>query len=277
MMTTPPLFRFTPWLRRLIAANVAVFFLQETIFTGQWIVQMFGFTPARVLTRPWGAVTYMFLHGGFLHLAVNMLMLFIFGAAVEERLGSRVFIRYYLVSGLGGAMLSLLLGPAVGVAHNPIVGASGAIFGVALAFAYFWPDAPVYVFPLPVPVKVKWLVAFLAVMNLVSTINASQRGVATLAHLGGFMAGYLFLKLRSGSSGTTAPVRRIVPTKVLVHPAARRQPAAPPPPPEPHGGTRHREEIDRLLDKISREGERALSDEERRLLLEESERLRKKE
>jgi len=276
-MTAPALFRFTPWLRRLIAANVAVFFLQETVFTGQWVADVFGFTPARVLSRPWGAVTYMFLHGDFLHLAVNMLMLFIFGAAVEERLGSRVFIRYYLVSGLGGAALSLLLGPAVGVAHTPIIGASGAIFGVALAFAYFWPDAPVYVFPLPVPVKVKWLVAFLAVVNLVSTINSAQRGVATLAHLGGFMAGYLFLKLRAGSSAVAAPVQRIVPTKVLVHPAARRQPAAPPPPREPRGDDGHREQIDRVLDKISREGERSLSAEERRLLLEESERLRKKE
>jgi len=276
-MTAPSLFRFTPWLRRLIAANVGVFFLQETIFTGQWVADWLGFTPARVLVHPWGAFTYMFLHASFLHLAVNMLMLFIFGAAVEERLGSRVFIRYYLVSGLGGAALSLLLGPAVGVAHTPIIGASGAIFGVALAFAYFWPDAPVYVFPLPVPVKVKWLVAFLAVINLVSTINADQHGVATLAHLGGFMAGYLFLKLRAGSSGAAAPVHRIVPTKVLVHPAARRQPAAPPLPPEPRRDEGQREKIDRLLDKISREGESSLSDEERRLLLEESERLRKKE
>jgi len=276
-MTAPSLFRFTPWLRRLIAANVGVFFLQETIFTGQWIADWLGFTPARVLTRPWGAATYMFLHADFLHLAVNMLMLFIFGAAVEERLGSRVFIRYYLVSGLGGAALSLLLGPAVGVAHTPIIGASGAIFGVALAFAYFWPDAPVYIFPLPVPVKVKWLVAFLAVINLVSTISADQHGVATLAHLGGFMAGYLFLKLRAGSSGAAAPVQRIVPTKVLVHPAARRQPASPPPPPEPLRHEGQREQIDRVLEKISREGESSLSAEERRLLLEESERLRKKE
>ena len=113
--------------------------------------------------------------------------------------------------------------------------------------------------------------------DLVSTISADQHGVATLAHLGGFMAGYLFLKLRTGSSGAATPVQRIVPTKVLVHPAARRQPASPPPPPEPQRHEGQREQIDRVLEKISREGESSLSAEERRLLLEESERLRKKE
>ncbi len=277
-MSPPRLFRFTPWVRRILAANVGVFFLQETIFTGRWAVETFGFAPTQALMRPWSAFTYMFLHGGFLHLAVNMLMLFIFGGMVEERLGSRSFARYYVISGLGGAALSLLLGPALGVGQIPVIGASGAVLGVALAFAYFWPDAPVFIFPFPVPIKVKWLVAFLAVTNLVSAINSAQHGVAYLAHLGGFAAGYLFLKLRAGASGgTPGPVPRVVPTKVLVHPAARRRAQAPPAQPEPDSPTQQRKEIDRVLEKISAEGVGSLSEHERRLLLEESERLRKKE
>lgn len=274
---SPRLFRFTPWVRRILAVNIGVFFLQETIFTGRWAIETFGFAPAQTLTRPWSAFTYMFLHGGFIHLAVNMLMLFIFGAAVEERLGSRAFARYYVVCGLGGAGLSLLLGPALGVGQIPVIGASGAVLGVALAFAYFWPDAPVFVLPFPIPIKVKWLVAFLAVMNLVSAINTAQHGVAYLAHLGGFAAGYLFLKLRTGSpGGNEARVPRVVPTKVLVHPAARRR-AEVPPPADRSGPARHRKELDRVLEKISAEGVESLSDDERQLLLEESERLRKEE
>src|SRR3972149_4491006 len=132
-------FALTPWVRRLIAANAVVYLLTITVFTGTWFSQAFAFAPSAALTQPWTFVTYAFVHGGFLHLAFNMLMLFFFGPAVEERLGGRGVIGYYLFCGLGGAALSFAIALLAPVA--PFVGASGAVLGVALAFALYWPDA----------------------------------------------------------------------------------------------------------------------------------------
>src|SRR6266511_594383 len=130
------MYGLTPWVRRLLVANLLVF-----------------------LQRPWTFLTYMFLHAGPLHLAFNLLALFIFGAPVEERLGSRSFVGFYFLCGLGGAALSFLLMMLVPMAR-PIVGASGAIYGLMLAFAWYWPDAPIFVFPFPVPIPAKWLATF---------------------------------------------------------------------------------------------------------------------
>src|SRR6059036_652635 len=99
----------TPWVWRLIVANLIVFLLQMTIFVNPWFLATFGFSPLYAWVRPWTFFTYMFLHGSILHLAVNMLGLFVFGPAVEERMGGGPFVRYYVLCGLGGAAASFLL------------------------------------------------------------------------------------------------------------------------------------------------------------------------
>src|SRR3990172_9186646 len=185
-------FALTPWVRRVIAANAVVYLLTITVFTGSWFFQTFAFAPSTALVQPWTFVTYAFVHAGFLHLAFNMLMLFFFGPAVEERMGGRAFLGFYLFCGLGGAALSFVIALVAPVA--PFVGASGAVLGVALAFALNWPDAPILVFPLPVPIKVKWLVLGLAAMNLALAVLPARDGVAHLAHLGGFLFGFLYLR-----------------------------------------------------------------------------------
>src|SRR5438105_3314861 len=123
----------TPWVLRLIVANVVVFFLQST---APWITRAFLFVPALVFVRPWTIVTYMFLHdpGSIMHILFNMVGLYFFGPRVEERLGSRRFLTLYFVSGIAGAVLSFFLAPGAA-----ILGASGAVFGVMLAFAHYWP------------------------------------------------------------------------------------------------------------------------------------------
>src|SRR3990170_1841799 len=121
----------TPWVARLIITNIVVLFLQlayPALTPQLWLV------PALITARPWTALTYMFLHGGLGHLFFNMLGLYFFGPRVEARLGSRRFIGLYLVSGLVGALLSLVLAP-----RSLIIGASGAVLGVLMAFARFWP------------------------------------------------------------------------------------------------------------------------------------------
>src|SRR3970040_2388067 len=139
-----------PWVRRLLVANLLVFLLQVTLFTSPRFLAAFGFQPLLALERPWTFLTYMFLHAGPLHLAFNLLTLFMFGGPVEERFGSRAFIWFYLLCGMGGAALSFLLMQLVRIGV-PIVGASGAIYGVMVAFAWHWPAAPIYPLPLPVP------------------------------------------------------------------------------------------------------------------------------
>ena len=268
-------FALTPWVRRLIAANAVVYLLTITVFTGTWFYQAFAFAPSAALTQPWTFVTYAFVHGGFLHLAFNMLMLFFFGPAVEERLGGRAFIGYYLFCGLGGAALSFAIALLAPVA--PFVGASGAVLGVALAFALYWPDAPILVFPLPVPIKAKWLVLGLAVMNLTLAVLPAQDGVAHLAHLGGLLFGFLYLR----GATLAARVPRSSPQRRTRARARTGQSGA--------EGGRWREgsrraasrpdetiqaKIDRLLDKISATGIDSLTPEERQLLAERSRQLR---
>jgi membrane associated rhomboid family serine protease len=174
----------TPWVGRLIMANVLVLLL---VMGAPGPLSQFALVPALLLTQPWRAFTYMFLHAGFTHLFFNMLSLYFFGPQLELRLGGRRFIGLYLASGLGGAVLSLLT-PFV-----PIVGASGAVFGVMLGYARYWPRAKVYLYGV-FGVEARWLIVFMVAGGLWGGFGGVQSGIAHFAHLGGFAGGYLYLK-----------------------------------------------------------------------------------
>ena len=277
MERTSP-FQLTPWVRRLIVANAVVYLLAITVFTGRWFLELFAFSPFGLVQKPWTLVTYMFVHGGFLHLAFNMLMLFFFGPPVENRLGGTAFIRFYLVCGLGGPLLAFAMSLLMPVA--PFVGASAAVFGVALAFAMHWPDARIFIFPLPFPVPVKFLVGLLVAMDLVPLVFGVDDGVAHLAHLGGLLAGFLYLRAqhwltqsaRPAGSGTS-PVRVLVPQRPSEERAAESAP-----PREPRAPTQEElsDEVDRVLDKISEGGLSSLTVAERKFLHEFSRRMRRR-
>ncbi len=182
----------TPWVRRLLFANIAVFFVQLTMPA---LADGFAFVPMLALRRPWTIIAYMFLHGSFMHIAFNMMALYFFGPAVEARLGGRDFATLYFASGISGALLSLALAPAA-----PIIGASAAIFGVMLAFAYFWPDAPIYIWGV-LPVPAKYLVIITTVLALWSGFSGAGSGIAHFAHLGGYAGAFVYLRwVRKGSS-----------------------------------------------------------------------------
>jgi membrane associated rhomboid family serine protease len=275
------MYGMTPWVRRLLVANLVVFLLQLTVFTPPGVFEVFGFSPLWALSRPWSFLTYMFLHAGPLHLAFNLLALFVFGPPVEARMGSSSFIVYYTLCGLGGALLSyplMLLNGDLSV----VVGASGAIYGVMLAFAWAWPNAPIFVFPLPEPIAAKWLVTIFVGLSLLMAWLGASTGVAHLAHLGGFATGLAYLKVQDWRlSRAERRLRRAPEQGVLVHPAARvarnSAPAAPKPPPRPSPPPaldRTHQEIDRVLDKISASGIASLTPAERRFLTEQSRRLR---
>ncbi len=267
-MSISPTNRFTPWVLRLIIANAVVLLLLRTIFTSPVLAGGLTFSPAHALGRPWTFLTYMFVHAGLLHLLFNMLLLFIFGSAVEQRMGSRAFILYYLYCGVGAAVFCLALSGIMSV--GPFVGASGALLGVALAFAMYWPDAELMVFPFPVPIRARTLVMVLVGLDIFFYFVTPDDGVAHLAHVGGAAFGYLFFRLQGLSRRTPHPPPRAVERVVMVQSGAaepeRRTPVTPVRPRRRPDADPVAAEVDRVLDKISEKGIASLTAAERRFL-----------
>jgi membrane associated rhomboid family serine protease len=250
----------TPWVKRLLIANVGVFLLQLAY---PELTSLLQFSAAGFLRAPWTPITYMFAHANVGHIFFNMLVLFIFGPRVEARLGSSRFITLYLVSGLTGALLSSY-NPVV-----PIIGASGAVFGVELAYARYWPRDKIYIWGV-LPIEARWLVVILTVMTIFGLNGIGGGGIAHLAHLGGFIGAAVYLYLIEHTrSRTRARPAKSAPVRSQV-----RQPPAPRgddmrrwstiPRSELH--EINRQEVDRLLDKISLKGIDSLTPAERAAL-----------
>ena len=167
--------------------------------------------------RIWQFFTYMFMHGGFTHILMNMFMLWMFGMVVENVWGPKKFLFYYIVCGVGAGLCQelaqygtyLVEGLAnfdsvrVGTTVLPMdvylnmmntVGASGAIYGVLLAFGMLFPEERMFIIPIPVPIKAKWIIMGSIVVELFSAIGTSNDGVAHLAHLGGMLFGFILIR-----------------------------------------------------------------------------------
>ncbi len=267
-MKSSPSYRITPWVGRLIIANAVVLLLLMTLFTSRELFQALQFAPRTAFTRPWTFVTYMFVHAGLLHLLTNMLVLYVFGTAVESRMGSRNFILYYLYCGVGAAVFSLLLAGIMPV--GAFVGASGAVLGVAIAFAYFWPEAELIVFPIPVPLKARTLVLGLVALDVIGSRLWPNDGIAHLAHVGGALFGFFFFKVQSFSRLSPAEPARTVERVVMVQSGSSEpQQRTPVTPMRPRRGVESdpvTAEVDRVLDKISQRGISSLTPAERRFL-----------
>jgi membrane associated rhomboid family serine protease len=267
-MRSSPSYRITPWVGRLIIANAVVLLLRMTLFTSPELLQALQFSPRAALTQPWTFVSYLFVHAGLLHLLANMLMLYVFGTAVESRMGSRNFILYYLFCGTGAAVFSLLLAGFMPVA--PFVGASGAVLGVAVAFAYFWPEAELIVFPIPFPIKARTLVIGLVVFDVVASRLWPNDGIAHLAHVGGALFGYLFFRVQSLSRRSPSQPPRTVERVVMVQSGSSEPDQRTPITPLRSGRRAASDpvaaEVDRVLDKISEKGISSLTPAERRFL-----------
>jgi membrane associated rhomboid family serine protease len=203
---------FPPAIKRICIACVAVFLLQQlsALLFGDagvkfWI-QWFGLVPYAAVFgfRVWQPFTYIFLHGGILHILFNLLYLCMFGADLERAWGSRKFYTYFLVCGVGAGVVNivvkLLLDPhGRGTALVPTIGASGAIYGVLLAVAVIMPHRQVWVFPLPVTVSMRVFVIVMGAIEFFGTIGAGGDNVSHVCHLGGMLVGYIYL--RRGSYG----------------------------------------------------------------------------
>jgi membrane associated rhomboid family serine protease len=143
----------------------------------------------------WQVLTYMFVHGSWSHIFFNMLALFLFGIQLERRMGSTEFLLYYFVTGIGAGIATVFINSATGQGMIPVVGASGAIFALLLAFAAFFPDARIFIFGI-LPIRAPVAVAAYAGIEIVSQFTNIQSGVAHLTHLAGLAFGYLYLVVR---------------------------------------------------------------------------------
>ena len=265
--------RITHWVGRLLAINAIVLLLQQTIFTSPELAALLRFNPGMpFLHRPWTFVTYMFMHGGLLHLLANSIGLFVFGPPVERRMGSRLFIVFYLYCGIGAAIFSLLLQSFL--PQPPFIGASGAILGLAFAFAKFVPDAQIMIFPFPVPIKARTFIWVLVGLDTIGALAGSDN-IAHLAHLGGVAAGWLYFAVQRIARPIEMPQMPSFRPRATVAANARatagRQqsgtaaPSAPPPSPTDLQAAEARE-VDRVLDKIHLTGIISLTADERRFL-----------
>lgn len=202
MLSFPP---FTRAIKILIGINTAIFLLMLVLSaTGEAdaagaIVHTFGLIPRAVVHgHIYQLLTYAFIHAGFGHLFFNMLMLWMFGSMVERHFGTRQFWEFYFFGVFGAGLTTVLLSYSLaGVVHAspdiPTVGASGGIYAILMASAMLFGDQEVFLFPFPFTMRLKYLVAILALIALASSL-AGGGNVAYVAHLGGLLFGYLYLK-----------------------------------------------------------------------------------
>ncbi len=197
----------TPAVKWIIWANIAVFVV---LFVAPSLRPYLGLIPEAVIERRWiwQPFTYMFVHYGFGHILFNLLGIWMFGVELERRWGTTFFLRYYAITGVGAALTTMIVGllpfEVTSATYGSATGgASGALYGLLLAFALYYPDRPILVFMLfPVPAKY-----FVMIIGAVAFLSAAggEPSVAHAAHLGGMIFGYLYLK--GGGGGFTAEIK----------------------------------------------------------------------
>ena len=264
--------RIPPVIRTIIAINAIVFVLM--IFAGQLIVNIFGFNPDpyTALTQPWRLITYMFVHGGAFHLIFNMLWLWWMGRMVEETIGPRSFSVIYFGAGIGGALLQIAVATFFG--SNIVIGASGAVLGTLVAFAYLFPTTPIMLLFLP-PIEARFVVAGLVALDIL--FLGAGDNVARIVHLGGAGTGYLLVKMHYEGydlSSLVRPIEQMFKGKGKSSKKKKRQKNR-----DMYAVTdveimeeKDADELDEILEKISKKGYDGLTKEEKQKLFELSKR-----
>src|SRR5438477_2834901 len=185
---------WTPAVKTLVIACVIGFFLQiiDQFAGGRSLTYEFGLVPAMVTQKYylWQLVTYIFLHGGFFHILFNMFALYMFGSELEATWGTRQFTKFFFICGIGAAITSVVASPQSPI---PIIGASGAIFGLLLAYGVLFPNRLIYLYMI-IPIPAKWFVVIFGAITFLSALSANGSGVAYVAHLGGMLFGFIYLK-----------------------------------------------------------------------------------
>jgi len=213
-----------------------------------------GLIPARVTHDfwVWQIVTYMFMHGGLLHLLFNTLMLWMFGRLIESAWGSVKFAKYFFITGIGAAVFNLIFTPG---SAEPIIGASGAIYGLLAAFAVIYPEATVYIYFL-FPVTARQMAFIFCLLAFIASVSGGNSGVANLAHLGGMLTGYIYLKWYPSLMSRLEQTQRRADTSRESDISGMEN------------------EVNRILDKISDKGISSLTEEEKAVMRKYSHRIK---
>ena len=156
------------------------------------MARLFALNPITFITKPWQLVTYMFMHGGFGHLFFNMYTLYIFGSVLERVWGTKKFLLFYFVTGVGAALVHIVVQYLTG-SFALTVGASGAIYGILMGYAMLYPDSVLTLLFPPISLKAKWFVLIFSGIELLLGVTGTQAGVAHFAHLGGLIFGLLLM------------------------------------------------------------------------------------
>ncbi|MBM3326817.1 MAG: rhomboid family intramembrane serine protease [Calditrichaeota bacterium] len=243
----------TPAVKGLLIANAAVFVLQW-LFPNT-LVYIFGLAPHSMWAQRalWQPLTYMFLHGGIMHLLFNMLVLWMFGTALESLWGTVFFLRYYFITGIGAGLSNAILTPNSAAI---IIGASGAMYGLLAAYGILFPNNIIYFYFL-LPIKAKYLVAIFGGFEFLASLRPGASPIAHLVHLGGMVVGVLYLTRGRLFRWTKHSLRDYQSRRQREQHRRRSENAE-----------RLRREVDDLLDKINEVGMENLTSWERRRLQE---------
>jgi len=263
--------RITPGVKWLLYINGGVYLLQ--LISRHSFDVWFGLNSTFILNylTIWQFVTYMFLHGGFFHIFFNMFILWIFGCEVERAWGTKEFLKYYFITGIGSAILSFFIYFVFSM-NVVMIGASGAIYGIILAFAFMYPNRVITLFlflVLPISMKAKYLAMMLAGISLFSGISnmfgETSDITAHFAHLGGMLVGYLYLKSDWRTQQFFSKIKpRVKPHKVKMKVYRSEKPED------------LQKQVDNILDKINEVGYEKLTRSEKDILKKASEDLSKK-
>ncbi len=240
---------FTEAIKVLIVVNAVVFFFRFVAQNQLDLAQIFGLSSSSVWPMIWQPVTYMFIHGDFFHIFMNMFVLWMFGSELESIWGRQGFLKYYFITGIGSGLVWLTFN--VGNPYTILIGASGAIYGLLLAYGLMFPNRKILIYFL-FPVKVKYFVIFLGAMAFVSSMDADGSNISDLTHLSGMVIGYFYLK----TPWTWPKLRLLINSKFVEmrHKKVERKKAR---------KMNMQQTVDRLLDKINKVGYDGLTEEEK--------------
>ncbi|WP_445664897.1 rhomboid family intramembrane serine protease [Fodinibius sp. AD559] len=182
---------FPPAVKHLLIVNLLAFVALSTPVVSEYLFTYGALWPiGSGRFGVWQLVSYMFLHAGFGHIFFNLFALWMFGQAIENFWGTNRFVIYYFLTGIGAALLHMLIGGG----GAPTLGASGAVYGILLAFGMMFPNRPIMLLFPPIPIKAKYFVAIFGAIELISGLTRSNSGVAHFAHLGGMLVGFILIK-----------------------------------------------------------------------------------
>ncbi len=257
---------FSGAIKAIVIANVAVFLFMAFFRLDRFFAYYLGLVPKWVWSRGfvWQLFTYMFVHGGFMHIFWNMFILWLFGVQIERTWGAKEFWKYYLITGVGSGILTLLFSLNSTI---PVVGASGAIYAVLVAFGVMFPNRYIYIYFL-LPIKAKYFVIIMGAITFFSSLSPSGSNVSHLTHLGGLVIGYIYLKRNKifGSFNFKLPTIRFKnPFKNTIRRVDKDKSSAKNDDSYQTDETL-REQMNVILDKMNESGYDSLTEEERRVL-----------